>query len=61
MSHKKRKSYCWYDGEDIGRMIACDNPSCPKEWFHFMCVGLTPSPGGDGYCSKTCTEPSPKK
>ena len=24
-----------------GRMIACDNPLCPYEWFHFRCVSLT--------------------
>ena len=22
-------------------MIACENPDCETEWFHFACVGLT--------------------
>ncbi len=24
----------------FGGMIACDNPSCSVEWYHFECVGL---------------------
>ena len=23
-----------------GQMIACENPDCAIEWFHFPCVGL---------------------
>jgi hypothetical protein len=23
-----------------GNMIACENPECSIEWFHFACVGL---------------------
>lgn len=52
--HKKSKRYCWCNGEDIGRMIACDNTRCPKEWFHFECVSLTRKPRGKWYCSDTC-------
>lgn len=22
-------------------MVACDNPECSVEWFHFECVGLS--------------------
>ena len=25
-------------------MIACDNPGCPIEWFHFECMGLVDAP-----------------
>ena len=31
----KDKTYCWCDGEDVGQMIACNNPSCSKEWPGF--------------------------
>jgi hypothetical protein len=31
-------------------MVACDNPECPIEWFHFACVGLTEQPKGKWYC-----------
>ena len=39
---------------DMGRMVACDNPNCPREWFHFECVGLTRKPRGKWYCSDSC-------
>ena len=39
-------TYCWCGGEDVGRMIACDNPNCRVEWFHFECVGITRKPKG---------------
>ena len=55
-AHEKRKSYCCCDGDDVGQMIACDNPSCPKEWFHFECVGITRKPRESWYCSKTCNK-----
>jgi len=34
-------------------MIACENESCPIEWFHYECVGLLPGQGPKGkwYCS----------
>ena len=27
-------------------MVACDNTSCSKQWFHFECVGLKRKPRG---------------
>ena len=30
--------FCWCGGEDEGRMVACDNISCLREWFHYQCV-----------------------
>lgn len=38
--------YCTCSKPYFGRMIACDNESCPLEWFHFDCVGLKRSPKG---------------
>lgn len=31
-------------------MIACDNPLCKYEWFHFRCVKITEQPVGKWYC-----------
>lgn len=31
-------------------MIACDNPNCPIEWFHYECVGLLEPPVGQWFC-----------
>ena len=38
----QQKRYCFCQKTDDGSqaMIACDNPSCKFEWFHFQCVGL---------------------
>uniref|UniRef100_A0A7S3XEX9 PHD finger protein ING n=1 Tax=Picocystis salinarum TaxID=88271 RepID=A0A7S3XEX9_9CHLO len=34
--------YCSCNGVSYGDMVACDNPDCPVEWYHFGCVGLAP-------------------
>lgn len=33
-------------------MIACDNPDCKIEWFHYECVGITTPPEGEWYCDE---------
>ena len=48
------RHYCWCQQEESGRMVACDNPNCAREWFHFKCVGLTRKPRGKWYCSDQC-------
>jgi inhibitor of growth protein 3 len=44
--------YCFCRTVSHGNMVACDNPNCPNEWFHWPCVGLTKEPpqGGTWYC-----------
>ena len=42
--------YCYCKKVSSGNMIACDNPDCPTEWFHWECVGLTSEPEGSWYC-----------
>ena len=53
-AHQDLPTYCWCNGGDMGQMVACDNPNCPREWFHFECVGLTRKPRGKWYCSDSC-------
>ncbi|KAF1350909.1 hypothetical protein BDV97DRAFT_350636 [Delphinella strobiligena] len=36
--------YCICGDVSFGTMIACDNESCEKEWFHLECVGLADMP-----------------
>nr|XP_054760281.1 uncharacterized protein LOC129266454 isoform X2 [Lytechinus pictus] len=31
-------------------MIACDNPKCEVEWYHFTCVGVTKVPKDEWFC-----------
>lgn len=44
--------YCFCNNVSHGEMIACDNPECAIEWFHFDCVGITKEsrPKGKWYC-----------
>lgn len=45
--------YCICQGISYGEMIACDNPDCAIEWFHYDCVGITPETAtkkGKWYC-----------
>lgn len=36
--------YCYCNRGSYGEMIACDNESCPREWFHLECTGLREPP-----------------
>ncbi|XP_023539868.1 PHD finger protein ING1 [Cucurbita pepo subsp. pepo] len=44
-------TYCLCNQVSYGEMVACDNPNCKIEWFHFGCVGLKEQPKGKWYCS----------
>ncbi|RYP76183.1 hypothetical protein DL771_002007 [Monosporascus sp. 5C6A] len=54
------KKYCLCQHVSYGDMVACDNPSCPYEWFHWNCVGLKSEPEGRWFCP-ACTESMRKK
>ncbi|ANZ76679.1 BA75_03505T0 [Komagataella pastoris] len=42
--------YCLCRGPGLGKMVACDNPGCKYEWFHYKCVNLTRAPEGKWIC-----------
>ena len=42
--------YCLCRQGEHGRMVACDNPNCTIEWYHYKCVGITKKPKGKWYC-----------
>ncbi|KAI0404306.1 inhibitor of growth proteins N-terminal histone-binding-domain-containing protein [Xylaria palmicola] len=50
------KRYCLCQAVSYGDMVACDNPSCPFEWFHWSCVGLKSEPEGRWYCPACSAE-----
>ena len=50
-----RKHYCLCKRPSFGNMIACDNPTCKIEWYHYPCVGITRAPKRKWYCN-TCSE-----
>ena len=49
------KKYCTCQSVSYGDMVACDNDSCPYEWFHWSCVGLKSEPVGTWICP-VCTK-----
>jgi hypothetical protein len=36
--------YCYCNDVSYGEMVACDNESCAREWFHLRCAGLSRAP-----------------
>ncbi|EFN57412.1 hypothetical protein CHLNCDRAFT_142851 [Chlorella variabilis] len=62
MADPSEPKYCHCQRISFGEMIACENPDCPYEWFHFDCVGLTEEnrPKGKWYC-KDCRKVLGKK
>ncbi|GAO48361.1 hypothetical protein SAICODRAFT_21218 [Saitoella complicata NRRL Y-17804] len=43
--------YCLCEQVADGNMVACDNyKECPREWFHYACVGLERAPRGKWLC-----------
>ncbi|MCQ2818525.1 MAG: hypothetical protein MJ252_14750 [archaeon] len=52
----KETVYCFCNYISYGRMVKCDNESCPIQWFHFHCVGLQCLPKGKWFCSVKCRD-----
>ncbi|EMD32545.1 hypothetical protein CERSUDRAFT_68570 [Gelatoporia subvermispora B] len=44
------RTYCVCNRISYGDMIACDDATCEKEWFHLPCIGLAAPPAGEWYC-----------
>ncbi|EPQ65104.1 Subunit of the NuA4 histone acetyltransferase complex [Blumeria graminis f. sp. tritici 96224] len=45
------RKYCTCQSVSYGDMVACDNPGCEFEWFHWSCVGLKSEPLGTWICA----------
>lgn len=49
--HKNQDSseygHCIWKSNKLDNMIACDNPNCKIEWYHYSCVGVTEHPKED--------------
>ena len=46
------RRYCFCNEMSYGDMIACDNPTCRREWFHYPCVGIVTPPKGKWFCTE---------
>ena len=47
--------FCFCRTPSYGDMVACDDPSCRFEWFHYACVGLKKPPKGEWFCQECRT------
>lgn len=50
------RRYCFCNEMSYGDMIACDNPNCRREWFHYPCVGIITPPKGKWFCSECAAQ-----
>lgn len=46
--------YCYCKGPESGKMIGCDNQSCPFQWFHFDCLNLKAPPRAKTWYCPDC-------
>ena len=46
------KTYCFCGKDKKGMMIACENPECIVEWYHYSCIGIKRKPKGSWFCPK---------
>ncbi len=53
------RRYCFCNEMSYGDMIACDNPTCRREWFCYPCVGIVTPPKGKLFCAE-CTQLQPQ-
>lgn len=44
--------YCTCQSPSYGDMIGCDNPGCPYEWFHLICVDMEQPLPDKWYCDE---------
>lgn len=57
------ETYCLCGGISYGEMVACEDPTCKIEWFHYPCVGLASgtTPPDKWYCPVCAQQHRPVK
>ena len=53
--------WCFYQSEESGEMIACENEHCRIIWFHTTCLRLKSIPRGKWFCPECTKERKRKK
>ena len=51
------KIYCTCGIKENGPMVGCDNPNCPVQWYHYVCVGYKEDESKSNelwYCCEKC-------
>ncbi|ODQ66491.1 hypothetical protein NADFUDRAFT_22580 [Nadsonia fulvescens var. elongata DSM 6958] len=54
-TYPSEETYCTCHRPSFGKMIACDDPKCPIEWYHLSCLSIKSAPKGKWICP-TCTK-----
>ncbi|OZC11332.1 PHD-finger [Onchocerca flexuosa] len=49
-SDSDRRVWCFCREKAYGSMVACDDPVCRYEWFHYGCVNVIEKPKGKWFC-----------
>lgn len=55
---QEQARYCVCDKPPSGDMVGCDNHNCPRQWFHFECVGLASAPKSKHWYCDDCRDAS---
>ncbi|KAK6104115.1 Inhibitor of growth proteins N-terminal histone-binding family protein [Brugia pahangi] len=57
-SDSDRRVWCFCREKGYGSMVACDDPECRYEWFHYGCVNVIEKPKGKWYCPECAPKQS---
>ena len=53
-SHGTSLKYCYCQEGKHGKMVGCDNPGCPYQWFHLECLRLKSLPRSKSWYCPDC-------
>ena len=53
-SHGTSLKYCYCQEGEHGKMVGCDNPGCPYQWFHLECLRLKSVPRSKSWYFPDC-------
>lgn len=50
--------FCYCEGPEAGKMLACDGPQCSYGWFHYSCLGIKRAPKEKKWFCQDCSKQS---
>lgn len=53
-SSNDKNSFCYCQGPEAGKMLACDGPGCKYQWFHYTCLGIRRAPKQKVWLCQEC-------
>lgn len=60
-SNSSVDKYCYCQQGEFGKMVGCDNGSCPYKWFHLPCLKLKSLPKSSKWYCPGCRKLYQKK